>query len=109
MMERTPGKGFPILTSGVSVSSVAAAVQRVVGAPALFYTAGGREKNKATESEVEEWLSRWKRGEERRVLITDDHISRGWEASCLIAIGTEPFIENLVMRTCGFCILIKPE
>ena len=63
-------------------------------------------KNEAREAEVEEWLRRWKRGEERRVLVTDQGISRGWEASGVIAIGYKQS-ETLVMRTCGFCFLIE--
>ena len=92
----------------MSVSSVVAAVQRVVGTSALLYTKDGREKNEATEAEVEEWVSRWKRGEETRLLITDQDISRGWEAKELLVIG-DSSTENLVMRTCGFCFLIKLE
>ena len=109
MLERTAGKGFPILIDGqsMSTSSVVAAVQRVVGAP-LLYTHDGSQKNEATEAEVKEWVSRWKGREEKRVLIIDDFISRGWEAPEVIAIG-KLYTQNLVMRTCGFCILIKLE
>ena len=84
-----------------------AAVQRVVGA-ALLYTHNGRGKNEATSAEVENWLRRWKRGEERRALVADQNISRGWEAPAVIAIG-DYRTENLVMRTCGFCLLIDIE
>ena len=80
-------------------------MQRVVGA-ALLYTRKRREKNEATEAEVEEWVRRWKRGEETRALVTDEDISRGWEAKEVLAIG-DSGTENLVMRTCGFCFLIK--
>ena len=81
MLVRSGGKGFPLLFDRpVSASSVVAAVQRVVGASALLYTEDGSEKNEATEAEVEVWLSRWKRGEEKRVLLTDQDISRGWES-----------------------------
>ena len=66
------------------------------------------QKNEATEAEVEEWVSRWKRGEEKRVLVTDTEISRGWEAQGVIVIGKFE-TENLVMRTCGFCFLIEIE
>ena len=83
-----------------------AAVQRVVGASALLYTKDGSEKNEATEAEVEEWVRRWKRGEETRALVTDQSTSRGWEAKELMAMGRFT-TENLVMRTCGFCFLIK--
>ena len=76
MMQRTAGSGFPVLLDSfdVSQSTVVAAVQRVVG-PALLYTYHGLEKNEVTEAEVEDWLRKWKRGEERRALVTDDRIS----------------------------------
>ena len=45
-------------------------MQRVVG-PALLFTCNGREKNEATSAEVEDWLRKWKRGKERRALVTD--------------------------------------
>ena len=80
-------------------------MQRVVG-PALLYTYNRREKNEATEAEAENWLR--KRGKERRVLVTDADISRGWEAPAVMVIG-DFGTENLVMRTCGFCFLIKIE
>ena len=111
MLERTGGKGFPLLVeytrSTVSPRSLMAGLQRVVGT-VLLYTYHGRLKNEATEAEVGEWLRRWKRGEETRVLVTDQGISRGWEASGVIAIGYKQS-ENLVMRTCGFCFLIELE
>ena len=62
----------------------------------------------ATSAEVEIWVKKWKRKEEKRALVTDEHISRGWEAPAVMVIG-EVMIENLVMRTCGFCFLIKIE
>jgi len=57
---------------------------------------------------VENWLRRWRRKEERRILVTDQDISRGWEAPAVMVIG-KAGTENLVMRTCGFCLLIKIE
>ena len=109
MLVRSGGKGFPILFDlNVSASSVVAAVQRVVGASTLLYTDKGSEKNEATEAEVEEWVSRWKRGEEKRLLLTDEFISRGFEAKELLVIAQDG-PENMVMRTCGFCFLIKLE
>ena len=84
-----------------------AVVQRVVG-PALLYTSNGREKNEATSAEVADWVRRWERKEKRRTLVTDEFISRGWEAPAVMVIG-EKETENLVMRTCGFCFLIKIE
>ena len=82
-----------------------AAVQRAVG-PALLYTHDRSEKNEATSARVGNWLQKWKRAGERRALVTDVEISRGWEAPAVMAIG-EFRTENLVMRTCGFCFLIK--
>ena len=58
-----------------------------------------------TKADVEAWVRRWKRGEETRALVTDQFISRGWEAKELVAIGFYS-TENLVMRTCGFCFLV---
>ena len=112
IMQRTAGSGFPVLlqrlpSSSVSISSVAAAVQRVVG-PALLYTKDGRRKNEATSAEVENWVKKWKRAEEKRVLVTSEFISRGWEAPAVMVIGDDQ-TENLVMRTCVFCFLIKLE
>merc|ERR1712211_213153 len=109
MMQRTTSSGFPVLLdkSSVSTSIAVAVVQRVVG-PALLYTRDGLEKNEATSAEVENWLKRWKRGEERRALVTDENISRGWEAPAVMVVGKSD-TENLVMRTCGFCFLIKIE
>ena len=108
MLQRTAGSGFPVLLDSQNVfTPLLAAVQRVVG-PALLYTSRGREKNEATSAEVENWLKKWKKGEERRALVTDDDISRGWEAPAVMAIG-EKSTENLVMRTCGFCSLVEIE
>ena len=108
ILERTGGKGFPVLVGSHSKQSiVVAAAQRVVGA-ALLYTKDGREKNEATEAEVEKWVRRWKRGEETRVLLTDEYLSRGWECKETLVVS-DSHIENLVMRTCGFCFLVKVE
>ena len=113
IMQRTAGSGFPVLldhsssvTQTVSISTVAAAVLQC--RPALLYTHNGREKNEAKEAEVEKWLRRWKRGEERRALVADEGISRGWETPAVMVIG-EYGTENLVMRACGFCFLIRLE
>ena len=83
-------------------------MQRIVGASSLLYTGNGRQKNEATEAEVENWLSGWKSGQEARLLIVDERISRGWEAKEVLVIGGFS-TANLVMRTCGFCFLIKLE
>ena len=47
-------------------------------------------------------------GEERRALVTDEESSRGWEAPDVMVIAVYG-AENPVMRTCGFCFLIKME
>ena len=110
MMQRTGGRGFPVLLENYSRSttiSVMVALRRVVG-EALLYTNNVKEENEATLAEVEEWLRRWKRGEERRALVTDQKISRGWEAPALMVIAPSR-TENLVMRTCGYCYLITVE
>ena len=106
MMERTAGSGFPILFDfKVDKSTVVSAVYKAVGQSALLY----KEKNDARRSaEVENWLRRWKRHEETRVLVTDDQISRGWEAPATMVIASSR-TENLVMRTSVFCLLIKIE
>ena len=45
---------------------------------------------------------------ERRALITDEYVSRGWEAKeLLVVIEGQLQLENLVMRTCAFCFLIR--
>ena len=82
-------------------------MQRVVG-PALLYTNDGSEKNEATSAEVENWVKKLKRKEERRALLTDELISRGWEAPAVMVVAGYD-TENLVMRTCGFCLMIKIE
>ena len=106
MLERTGGKGFPVLVGSHSKQSiVVAAAQRAVGA-ALLYTKDGREKSEATEAEVEEWVRRWKRGEETRVLVTDEYLSRGWECKETLVVSDSHF-ESLVMHTKGFCFLVK--
>ena len=73
MMERTCGNGFPVLSffCSISPSNVMDAVHRVVGA-ALLYTHDGKEKNKGTKVEVEDWLRRWWRGQERRRALVND-------------------------------------
>ena len=47
--------------------------------------------------------------EEERVLIADEHVSRGWECSHVLVVdlGGDGGSENLVMRTVGYCALVK--
>ena len=49
------------------------------------------------------------RKEEKRCLIADTEVSRGWEASHVMVVDFHEFaaMENLVMRTIGFCALVK--
>ena len=75
----------------------------------LNYLLNDRFLNKScSETEVEKWLRRRRSGEEKRCLITDDQVSRGWEASHAMVVDLfGNAIENLVMRTIGFCTLVK--
>ena len=47
--------------------------------------------------------------EEKRCLIADPEVSRGWEASHVMVVDLygDGTMENLVMRTIGFCALVK--
>ena len=57
---------------------------------------------------MEEWLRRRRSGEEERVLILDDQVIRGWEASHLLVVNLYGNgWENLVMRAVGYCALVK--
>ena len=55
---------------------------------------------------MEEWLRRRRSGEEKRVLFLDNDVSRGWEASHVMVVH-QYAMENLVMRTIGFCALVQ--
>ena len=48
-------------------------------------------------------------GEEERVLIADHLVSRGWECSHILVVDLfgRGGLENLVMRTVGYCALVK--
>merc|ERR1712004_489573 len=66
-------------------------------------------KESCSEVEVEEWISKRRSGEEERVLITDQEVSRGWECSHVLVVDLGgPGLENLVMRTVGYCTLVTP-
>ena len=46
--------------------------------------------------------------EEERVLIADELVVRGWECSHVLVVSLgESGLENLVMRTVGYCALVK--
>ena len=61
-----------------------------------------------SEVEVKEWLKRRRRGKEERVLIADEQVSRGWECSHVLVVDlVKAGLENLVLRTVGYCALVK--
>ena len=90
------------------MSNVKRGVERA-GATALVYHYNSNEGWR--EAEVEEWLRRKRSGEEKRCLIADNVVSRGWEASHVLVVDLsgKGFLENLVMRTIGFCALVKKK
>ena len=79
------------------------------GATALVYHC--RSNESCSDAEVEEWLMRRRSGEEKRCLIADNVVSRGWEAShvMVVDLGYGAPMENLVMTTIGFCALVKSK
>ena len=65
-------------------------------------------KDRCSEVEVEEWIRKRRSGEEERVLIADQDVSRGWECSHVLVVDlVGSGWENLVMRTVGYCALVK--
>ena len=77
------------------------------GATALVYH-GFLPKESCSEVEVEEWIRKRRSGEEERVLIADQDVSRGWECSHVLVVDLRGNgLENLVMRTVGYCALVK--
>ena len=69
-------------------------------------------KETCSEVEVEEWIRKRRSGEEERVLIADQDVSRGWECSHVLVVDLDVHgagSENLVMRTVGYCALVKPR
>ena len=43
------------------------------------------------------------------ILIYYDNASRGWEASHTLIVALHPGWENIVMRTIGYCALVKKK
>ena len=118
VLGRTGGAGFPILCEDYSsdISVVKRGVERA-GATAIVYHKYSNDgvylrQKSCSEAEVEEWLRRRRSGkEEKRCLIADEQVSRGWEASHVMDVdlyGTGG-MENLVMRAVGFCALVKKK
>ena len=82
------------------------AIKRVVGKVLIYEGQGTSRQKRSTEAEVEVWLK--KSGQEKRVLVTDRHRSRGWVTSFSLVITFRDW-ENLVMMTTSLCVLIKKE
>ena len=78
------------------------------GATVLIYHNDSKES--CSEADVEEWLRRRRSREEERVLVLDQEVVRGWEASHLLIVSLGGFgLENFVMRAIGYCILVKSK
>ena len=103
-----PASLFSVLI--IMVHQQQLAVKRGVeraGATALVYHRDLR-KESCSEVEVEEWIRKRRSGEEERVLIADDDVSRGWESSHVLVVDfIGSGLENLVMRTAGYCAVVK--
>ena len=102
------GGGGLVLGLGSTLSAVKRGVERA-GATALVYHKY-LPKESCSEVEVEEWIRKRRSGEEERVLIADQDVSRGWECSHVLVVDLGGYgFENLVMRTVGFCALVKEK
>ena len=110
VLGRTGGAGFPLIYDGWDDSKISIFKRAVeaAGATALVYHTGSKES--CSEGEVEEWLRRRRSGEEERVLILDQKVIRGWEASHLLVVDLFRLgLENLVMRAVGYCAVVKKK
>ena len=109
VFRRTGGAGFPLLCAdllGPTLSAIKRGVERA-GATAIVYHRSFPEES-CSEVEVEEWIRRRRSGEEERVLIADHFVSRGWECSHVLVVELYgDGLENLVMRTVGYCALVR--
>ena len=108
VLRRTGGVGFPLLCNavGIRLSAAKRGVERA-GATALVYHEELPNES-CSEVEVEEWIRRRRSGEEERVLIADQDVSKGWECSHVLVVNLSGIgLENLVMRTMGYCALVK--
>jgi len=58
------------------------------GSQTLIYTSGDvKGQSQASEVEVAQWLHRMDKGLQEEDLVTDDELSRGWEAQCVLVVG----------------------
>ena len=106
VLRKTGGAGFPLLCVGSRISAVKIGVERA-GATTLVYNYK-LPRDRCSEVEVEEWIRKRRSGEEERVLIADQDVSRGWECSHVLVVDLGEYgLENLVMRTVGYCALVK--
>ena len=82
---RTGGAGFPLLCCGFA--STISVVKRGVKRAGLMTIVYRRDSiGSCSEVEVGKWLRRRSRGEEQRILIADQYVSRGWEASHVLVV-----------------------
>lgn len=106
VLVRTGGAGFPLLFDWYEKASIVKRGVERAGATAIFYPVPSKES--CSESEVEEWLRRRRSGKEERVLILDQQVIRGWEASHLLVVNLYgDGLENLIMRAVGYCALVS--
>ena len=111
VLGRTGGAGFPLLLNDYSDSKIRIVKRGVerAGATALIYHKDSKES--CSEGEVEEWLRRRRSGEkEERVLILDNNVIWGWEASHLLVVHLlGSGLENFIMRAVGYCCIVKQK
>ena len=109
---RTGSAGFPLLCDDHYDDATLSAVKRGVeraGATALIYHYRDLPNESCSEVEVEEWIRKRRSGEEERVLIADEDVSRGWECSHVLVVDLDTVQNRMqadVMRTGGFCALV---
>ena len=119
VLKRTGGAGFPVLCNASTFESghiemVLSGMKRLGLTPLIYHHDPPSMPNTRTsykccrEEAVQMWLRNYELGEERSCLITDQHTSRGWEASHILVIALDrQGLENLVMRAVGFCALVR--
>ena len=112
VLRRTGGAGFPVFcysplsgSAALQLNGVIRGVERACPTALVYH---GMSKERCSEAEVDEWLRKRRIGEEMRCLICDNNAIRGWEASHLLVVALQELaLENLVMRTMGYCALVK--